>query len=277
VLLFPRQSGGLATRLITSMSRLRARCPECRTLTAVALPGGAYECHSCGRVFPAGLVRVPRAWGEDGEEMAKAAYLPLPYPETGVVDEVTLTEQNLALAASLPDRPIVLGGCCCAHVGAVEGLATRYERLALVWLDAHGDLNTPESSPSGNLWGMPLRMLLDSDTVAAANTVLIGARNLDPPEREFVAASGIRGEAKLEEALAGADAVYVALDCDVLDPEDEIDAFMPEPGGLTVAETTAVLERVATQKFVAGAGLTGLAAEPANGPPLARLCTALGL
>jgi arginase len=107
--------------------------------------------------------------------------------------------------------------------------------------------------------------------------VLIGARNLDPPEREFAAAAGILGEAKLEEALAGADAVYVALDCDVLDPEDEIDAFMPEPGGLALAEAITLLERVAARKFVAGAGLTGLAAEPTNGPPLARLCAALGL
>lgn len=209
--------------------------------------------------------------------MARAAYLPLPYPETGVIEEDTLTEQNLALAASLPDRPLILGGCCCAHVGAIEGLATRYGRLAVVWLDAHGDLNTPASSPSGNLWGMPLRMLLDSDTVAADDTALLGARNLDPPEREYVAESGIHAdEVGLARALAGADAVYVALDCDVLDPEDEIEAFMPEPGGLSLAEAIALLERVASEKFVAGAGLTGLAAEPANASPLARLCAALG-
>ena len=79
------------------MSRLRARCPNCRTLTAVAL-GGSYECHSCGREFGAGLVRVPRAWGEGGEAMIEAAYLPLPYPEVGVVEEDTLSETNLALA-----------------------------------------------------------------------------------------------------------------------------------------------------------------------------------
>ncbi len=163
------------------MSRLRARCPHCRTLTAVAIEG-AYECHSCGREFGAGLVRVPRAWGDGGEAMIEAAYLPLPYPEVGVVEEDTLSEQNLALASSLPERPLVLGGCCCSHVGAVEGLAARYDRLAVVWLDAHGDLNTVQSSPSGNLWGMPLRMLLDSGTIAPEDTVLVGARSLDPPE-----------------------------------------------------------------------------------------------
>jgi hypothetical protein len=84
------------------MSRLRAKCPDCRTLTAVALEDGRYECHSCGSTFPGGLVRVPRAWGAGGEAMAEAAYLELPYPETAVVDEGSLTEQNLALAAALP-------------------------------------------------------------------------------------------------------------------------------------------------------------------------------
>ena len=66
------------------MSRLRARCPYCRTLTAVAL-GPEYQCHSCGAEFAAGLVRVPRAWGTGGDAMAAAAWLELPYPETGVI------------------------------------------------------------------------------------------------------------------------------------------------------------------------------------------------
>ncbi|HEX2044191.1 MAG TPA: arginase family protein [Gaiellaceae bacterium] len=259
------------------MSRLRARCPDCRTLTAVALDG-EYECHACGGTWRAGLVRVPRAWGDGGECMAEAAFLPLPYPEAAVVDEETLTEQNLALAAALPERPLVLGGCCCAHVGAIEGLATRHERLGVVWLDAHGDLNTPETSPSGNAWGMPLRMLLDSGTVHPDDVVLVGARNLDPPEEEFIAASGLRtGEAGLAAALEGIDAVYVALDCDVLDPDDDVRSFMPEPGGLTLVETASLLQQVAAARRVAGAGLSGLAPAPANTPPLARLAAALGL
>jgi arginase len=210
--------------------------------------------------------------------MAEAAFLPLPYPEAGVVEEETLTEQSLALAASLPERPLVLGGCCCAHVGAVEGLGTRYDRLAVVWFDAHGDLNTPETSPSGNAWGMPLRMLLDSGTVAPADTLLVGARSLDPPELEFIAATGLRCTAdELDDALEGVDAVYVAFDCDVLDPEDEIRPHMPEPGGLSLAEATGILENIAARKPVAGAGLTGLSADPANSAPLERVCAALGL
>ena len=260
------------------MSTLRARCPDCRTLTAVALPGGEYECHSCGRTFRAGLVRVPRAWGKGGESMAEAAFLPLAYPEVGVVDEETLTEQNLAIACSLPERPVVLGGCCCAHVGAVEGLATRFDRLGIVWFDAHGDLNTPETSPSGNPWGMPLRMLLDSGTVAPEDTVLVGARNLDPPEKEFIAATGLRcGEDEVAGALEGVDAVYVAFDCDVLDPEDEIRSYMPEPEGLTIEQSSALLGSIAAARPVAGAGLSGLAADPGNVAPLGRLCGALGL
>jgi len=209
--------------------------------------------------------------------MAEAAYLELPYPETGVVDEGSLTEQNLALAAALPERPVVLGGCCCSHVGAVEGLGTRHDRLAVVWFDAHGDLNTPESSPSGNQWGMPFRMLLDSGTVHPADAVLVGGRNLDPPEVEFIAASGLRtGVEELDAALQDADAVYVAFDVDVLDPEDEVVCFMPEPGGFTVVEAVALLRRIAAERPVAGIGVTGLGLAPENAAPVARLAAAIG-
>jgi arginase len=258
------------------MSRLRARCPDCHTYTAVAL-GPGYECHACGREFGAGLVRVPRAWGEGGEAMAKAARLPLPYPEAAVVEEGSLGEQNLAIASDLPERPLVLGGCCCAHVGAVEGLAARTGRLALVWFDAHGDLNTPESSPSGNLWGMPFRMLLDSGAVQPQDAILIGARNLDPPEREYIAAIGLRTNPdELDSTLESADGVYVALDVDSLDP-GEIRAFMPEPDGLTVAEVEDVLRRVQERSTVLGAGFSALADEHGNVETLGRFCAALGL
>jgi arginase family enzyme len=258
------------------VSRLRARCPDCHTFTAVAL-GPDYECHACGREFGAGLVRVPRAWGDGGETMAEAARLPLPYPEASVVEEETLGEQNLAIAMDLPERPLVLGGCCCAHVGAVEGLAARNSSIGLVWFDAHGDLNTPESSPSGNLWGMPLRMLLDSGAVVPANTLLLGARNLDPPEQEFVASVGLRTDpSELEQALEGTEGVYVALDVDSLE-QGEIRAFMPEPGGLTVSEVESVLRRVKERSSILGAGFSGLAAESANVDPLTRFCAALGL
>jgi arginase len=252
------------------VSRLRAKCPDCRTLTAVAV-GAEYECHSCGRVFAAGLVRVPRAWGAGGEAMERAALLPLPYPEAAVVEEGTLAGQSAEIAASLPTRPLVLGGCCCAHVGAVEGLAARGGRLAVVWIDAHGDLNTPETSPSGNVWGMPLRMLLDRGAVEHEDVAVVGARNLDPPEVEFMAAHGIDDD--LDRALAGTDRVYVALDTDALRP-GELAMFMPEPGGPTLAEVESLVRRIAATVPVAGIGLTAFLDDPANVPGLVRLAGA---
>ena len=258
------------------MSRLRAKCPDCKTYTAVAL-GPDYECHACGRAFAAGLVRVPRAWGDGGECMVEAASLPLPYPEAVVIEEDSLSEQSLALATQLPERPLVLGGCCCSHVGAVEGLAARHKRLALVWFDAHGDLNTPESSPSGNAWGMPLRMLIDSGAVDDDAIVLVGARRLDAAEEEFISRSALHvGAAEIEEALEGAEGAYVAFDCDSLDA-GEVTAFMPEPGGMPVAEAERLLETVRGRTVVLGAGFSGLAPEPSNVAPLTRLCAALGL
>jgi arginase len=254
------------------MSRLRARCPHCRTLTAVAV-GAGYECHVCGRTFAAGLVRVPRAWGRDGEAMAEAAGLPLPYPEAGVVDEETLGEQTLALAADLPERPVVLGGCCCAHIGAIKGLASRYDRLAVVWLDAHGDLNTPETSPSGNAWGMPLRITVESHAVEPRDVTLVGARNLDPPEEEFLARSGLHRD-DIGAALAGTDAVYVALDCDVVRP-GELTVFMPEEGGPSLPDIDALLAELAGQARIAGAGVTGLRPDPHNVEPVTRLLASL--
>lgn len=254
------------------MSTLRARCPDCRTLTAVAIDTG-YQCHSCGREYAAGLVRVPRAWGEGGESMAAAAHLELPHPEAAVIEEETLEEQSAAQIRNLPALPLVLGGCCCAHVGAIRGLAARPGRLAVVWFDAHGDLNAPGTSPSGNAWGMPLRMAIDAEAVRPADVALVGARSLDPPELEYAAASGIDDD--LDRALDGCERVYVAFDCDVLRP-GEVAVFMPEPGGLTLVEAEALLRDVTGRRPLAGLGLTGLR-EEADPSALARLAAAAGL
>ena len=258
------------------MSVLRGKCPFCRTYTAVAI-GPGYECHACGREFAAGLVRVPRAWGNGGELMVEGASLDLPYPEVAVIEEQSLGEQELALAAALPERPLVLGGCCCSHVGAIEGLSARFDRLALVWLDAHGDLNTPESSPSGNQWGMPLRMVLDAGSVRIEDTLLIGARNLDPPEMEFIRESGLATDSSaIGGVLDGADAVYVAFDADVIEP-DELPSFMPEPDGMRLDEAERLLRAVTERATVAGVGLTGVTPDPASVAPLTRLVASLGL
>jgi arginase len=207
--------------------------------------------------------------------MAEAAALPLLYPEAGVVEEDTLEEQTLAIAADLPERPLVLGGCCCAHRGAIEGLGPRCDRLAVVWLDAHGDLNTLESSPSGNPWATPLRMAIQAGAVEARNVALVGARNLDPPEEDYIAETGIHRD-DVDAALEGAEAVYVAIDADVLRP-GEVSMFMPEPGGPTLDEVGTLLERLAAKTRIAGVGVTALRPDPSNVAPVARLLRALGL
>ena len=207
----------------------RAKCPDCRTLTAVAV-GPDYECHSLRPHFAAGLVRVPRAWGDGGEPMIEAASLPLDYPEASIVEEDTLRAQTLAVASDLPARPLVLGGCCCSHIGAVEGLAARHDRLGVIWFDAHGDLNTPETSPSGNEWGMPLRMIIDGGAVARGRRRARRRAQPRPARGRVHRAAGIHDDP--DAVLDRVDGVYVALDCDVFDPASSR-SCMPEPGGPT--------------------------------------------
>ena len=120
---------------------------------------------------------------------------------------------------------------------------------------------------------MPLRMLIDRGAVDPQDVALVGARNLDPAEAEFIAAAGIQDNA--ESVLERVDCVYVALDCDVFEPS-ELTVFMPEPGGPTVAEVEKLLCGLRDRGAVVGAGLTGLAPDPANVEKLERLCTALG-
>ena len=205
--------------------------------------------------------------------MAEGATLAIPYPEVGVVEEETLAAQSDAVASMLSARPVVLGGCCCSHVGAARGLADRVDRLGIVWIDAHGDLNTPETSPSGNLWGMPLRMLLDDEVVARGDVALVGARNLDPPEVEYVADTGI--DDSLDRALAGVDVTYVALDLDVLDPSGA-DVFMPEPDGLTLAEIEGVLRDARQRSTIGGIGVTGFLATERNVAVITRALATAG-
>ncbi len=255
------------------MNALRARCPDCRTRTAVAI-GDGYECHVCGREFAAAIVRVPRAWGAGGEAMAAAASLELPYPEAAVIDLETLEAQTDALAAALPVRPIVVGGCCCSHTGAIVGLSRRVGRLGVVWLDAHGDLNTPETSPSGNAWGMPFRAAIDAGAVRPVDVALVGARALDAPEVGYIASVGIDDD--VGRALADVDAVYVAFDVDVLDPA-AIRCFMPEANGLATDDAAAILEATVGRRRLAGIGITGLVPDDANAPVVEQLLAAVGL
>ena len=109
----------------------------------------------------------------------------------------------LADAVAQTDRPLLLSGDCTAALGAVAGLQRRAGGLAVTWLDAHGDFNTPETTISGYLGGMALAMLtgrapelicgpLGMSPVSEDAAVLVDARDLDPAEREALAASRVR-------------------------------------------------------------------------------------
>ncbi len=175
-------------------------------------------------------------------------------------------------------RPLVLGGDHSVALGTLAGLATAAgEPGGLIWIDAHGDLNTPESSPSGNVHGMPLAAALGRSsawfehprlTIPAVDPkrlVLVGIRSLDPAERTFLHESEIRVftmseidrigiERAMQEALdrvAGPGFVHVSLDLDALDPEVAPGVGTPVRGGLTYREAHLACE------LVAEAGIAG--------------------
>ena len=182
--------------------------------------------------------------------MAEAASLPLPYPEAAVIEEDSLAAQSLALALELPERPLVLGGCCCSHVGAVEALSARHGRIAVVWLDAHGDLNTLETLAVRERVG---------DAVAHAARLRRGAgrgrrarRRAQPrPARGGVHRRERRGDRTRGGRLRarGTVGAYVAVDFDALG-EDEVAPFMPEPGGLSLEEAEQLLADVREARTV---------------------------
>lgn len=177
--------------------------------------------------------------------------------------------------------PVVLGGDHSIALGTVSGLAAprcggaARERIGLLWIDAHTDANTPDTSPSGNVHGMPLAALLgrgpDALTrvggfspgtarLSAANTAVIGVRSVDPDEAAVVAALGARVYTMeevdrrgmspvIDEALGlvldGTGGFHLSLDMDVLDPSAAPGVGTPVPGGLTVREVHTVMERAA--------------------------------
>jgi arginase len=167
--------------------------------------------------------------------------------------------------------PIVLGGDHSIALGTLGGLAARHGAGGVLWFDAHGDLNTPETSPSGNVHGMPLAAALglandafQSDAwplpaVEPGRVALIGVRSLDDGERARVRELGVsvytmtdldrRGvEPVVREALdlvSGADFVHVSLDMDVVDPDVAPGVGTPVRGGLSYREAHLAMEIVA--------------------------------
>jgi arginase len=162
---------------------------------------------------------------------------------------------EVALAAGLPKLaetvrvaadPLALLGECTLAPAVTAGLRRAHPGLALVWLDAHGDLNTPETTPSGFLGGMPFAILLGwchdelrraaglEPALPEERAALVGARDLDPGERDAIGRSRLVVADDVAAALAGLPAgvpLHVHLDGDVLDPEDAPGVDFPAPGG----------------------------------------------
>jgi len=182
-----------------------------------------------------------------------------------------------ALAAAAPDEPVLtVGGDCGVALAPIAHAARRSPGLAVVWIDAHPDLNSAETSPSGAFAGMVLRAVLgDGDpglslpagTVGAHRVVLGGTRSFDDPELETMASLGIpaldvaalrEADALADAVLAtGADAVYIHIDIDALDPAEIAGNAHPEPFGVTVAELAAAIARVRERVPLVGASLAG--------------------
>lgn len=175
------------------------------------------------------------------------------------------------------DEPVLtVGGDCGVALAPIAHAAGRTPKLAVVWIDAHPDLNSPGSSPSGAFAGMVLRAVLGdgdpglslaSGTVDPQRVIVGAARSYDDDELAAVTDLGIatltveqlRDPASLAAAVAasGADAVYIHVDIDALDPGEVAGNAHPEPFGVTVGELTAAIAEVRAGTPLAGASLTG--------------------
>ncbi|WP_254841195.1 arginase [Natronomonas marina] len=178
-------------------------------------------------------------------------------------------ESAVADAIDDGETPLVLGGDHSIAIGSVGG-ASRDRDVGVLWLDAHGDFNTPATTPSGNVHGMPVAAILGQGVfgemnwatadVAAENVAMVGLRSIDDEERTAITDSDVaaytmsdvdtRGivpvvEDALEAALDGVDALHVSLDMDFLDPDEAPGVGTPVTGGVTYREAHAAMELVA--------------------------------
>ena len=223
-------------------------------------------------VEDAGNITVPQAEEQPYGER-KARYL----------EEISQTCKSLAetVRRTLDENmlPLVLGGDHSIAVGTLAGVAAHFskegKRIGVVWLDAHGDMNTPESSPSGNVHGMPLAAIMGSgppeltdlaglkSMVEPRQVALVGTRDLDAKERRFAKESGVhiftmrdideRGMREvMSEALRfAADdtaGIAVSLDMDFIDPSDAPGVGTPVRGGVTYREAHLALEMIADSR-----------------------------
>jgi len=183
-----------------------------------------------------------------------------------------MTEQTLAEGL----LPLVLGGDHSIAIGSCSGVSDFFrkqsKKIGYLWLDAHGDMNTPESSPSGNVHGMPLAALIGygapelvellgyKPKIEPRNVAIVGVRDLDPKERRLVKDSGVHAltmrdidERGMREVMSEAlrfamddtDGVAVSLDMDVIDPSDAPGVGTPVRGGITYREAHLAMEMIA--------------------------------
>lgn len=187
-------------------------------------------------------------------------------------DEIIDVNQKLnkEVSASIENNrfPLVLGGDHSIAVGSVSAISKHYNNLGVIWYDAHGDLNIPEESPSGNIHGMPLRILtgegpkelleLNSNVIKPENIVLIGMRDLDKGERQFIKDHNIKtftmsdiDKLGIKEVIENTieylksrnvDGVHLSLDVDALDPIETPGTGTRVLGGLSYRESHFALE-----------------------------------
>lgn len=231
-------------------------------------------------VEDAGNVAVP--FREDAARGAQrgARYL------GAITDVCTDVAARTKAAVAAKRVPIVLGGDHSVAAGSIAGAAahlrTKNERIGVMWIDAHGDLNTPATSRSGNVHGMPLAALLGNGdkamssiagagaAVRAGDVALVGLRDLDQPERTHIKKWGLgaftmraldeRGvRAVLEEAIAritkDTAGIWVSFDMDVIDPAEAPGVGTAVPGGMTYREAHLAMEMLADTGKIIGLDL----------------------
>lgn len=176
--------------------------------------------------------------------------------------------------------PLVLGGDHSIAIGTLAGLVKHYQNLGVIWYDAHADLNTKETSPSGNIHGMPLAISLGIGhegltgiygkemKIKAENIVIIGARSLDDGEKELIRDKGIKvytmheidclGMTRVMEETIDylrdrTDGVHLSLDLDALDPNDAPGVGTPVAGGISYRESHLAMEMLEESKLITSA------------------------
>ena len=221
-----------------------------------------------------------------------------PLPDGAVPGRVTVLQRAAADAVAGAARPLLLSGDCLAGLAVAAGLQRRHREIAVVWLDAHGDFNTPAITISGYLAGMPVAMLtgrapelfadpLGLRPVPEHNIVLADARDLDPAERAALAASQVRHVPAtadaLREALSGLRdlPVYLHVDVDIMDSAEVPGLRFPTGPGPTLGDVENCLTAITASANVvaaclACAWLPGQVGKPPAREAIARLAGALG-